>query len=300
MSVNEVHAQIESPACAICGFSDTKPFPWGDYHLNLDHPLHVVQCRHCGMLFMSPRPDSEARLSLLNGKAPEILQPYSSGTADYGSVTRSRAELFRTRLHQLQQILPTSSREDPVRMLDIGASSGVFVNLAHQYGWDAHGVEPSSDEIRSALASGTTLIRSFAETLPYSDDVFNIVHSHHVFEHLADPRKAIGEAYRVLKPGGVVFIEVPNQLDNVMFRRDILLRRVPQRKRSIRSVHHLWFFSRTTLRKLLELAGFEDIHITDHYSWKPNGWRAPFTLLTQFAGKFTFGGYLIRGWGRKS
>jgi hypothetical protein len=84
-----------------------------------------------------------------------------------------------------------------------------------------------------------------------------------------------------------------------MFRRDMLLRRVPQRDRNIRSIHHLWFFSRKTLPALLTAAGFTNVQVEDAYSWTPKGVRAPLTMATQAAGKLAYGGPLIRSYGTR-
>jgi SAM-dependent methyltransferase len=242
---------------------------------------------------MSPRPSQEVRSALFAGDVPDLLKPYSKTTANYSAVTKGRAELFNRRLDQLERLAETG------RLLDVGASSGVLVKLARERGWDAFGVEPSVHGAAEALKEGLPVPRAYAESLPFASESFDVVHSHHVFEHLADPLAAAKEAHRALKPGGLIFVEVPNQLANIMFRRDMLLRRVPRRDRNIRSIHHLWFFSRQTLPALLRRAGFERVRVEDAYYWGPQGLRAPLTYLTQLAGRACFGGPLVRAFGYK-
>jgi hypothetical protein len=98
----------------------------------------------------------------------------------------------------------------------------------------------------------------------------------------------------------LIFIEVPNQFDNIWFRRDMLLRRVKQRERNIRSIHHLWFFSRRTLRQLLERAGFARIAVNDLYPMPSGGWRLPIARIMRAAGSRWYGGVLIQGSGWKA
>ena len=298
MMQNAVIDGTETPPCTICRRQETETFPWGSYHLNLLPPLGVVKCRRCDVLFLSPRPAEPLRHALHSGTVPPLLQPYSHSPANYAAVTEGRTQIFKQRLDQLETL---SRIPDPksVRLLDVGASSGVLLGLARARGWKAQGVEPSADGALSALAAGVQMPRAVAEKLPFRDGVFDIVHSHHVFEHLADPLIAAREAYRVLRPGGVVFIEVPNQLANVMFRRDMILRRVSRRKRNIRSIHHLWFFSRKTLPELLRAAGFTGVEVLDHYYWRPQGLRAPLTLAMQLAGRIAYGGPLVQAYGYK-
>jgi SAM-dependent methyltransferase len=251
------------------------------------------------LLFLSPRPGEANRLELMRGMVPHSLQPYTAKTANYGIVTSFRSALFQERLQLLEGLERAAGHRGQRSLLDIGASSGTLVREARLRGWEAHGVEPSDEGTRAAREDGIALLRGLAETLPIADGAFDVAHSHHVFEHLADPLLAAREAWRVLRPGGLVFVEVPNQFDNILFHRDMLLRRVPQRARNIRSIHHLWFFSRRTLALLLERAGFLGVRVRDQYGARRSGWRLPVAVAMQTAGRFAYGGPLIQAWARK-
>lgn len=291
---------FESVDCTICRLHHVTPFSWGGYHLNLLHPLQIVQCRYCGLYFMSPRPNSGARMQLMQGILPAILQSYDNRTANYASVTTNRHNIFNQRLTRLAELVSTSEIPPPWQLLDVGASAGTLVALAKNKSWQVQGVEPSIEGTQAALRQNKLVLpQAKAEELPWANHSFDIVHAHHVFEHLEDPLLAAKEAWRVLKPGGFIFIEVPNQFDNIMFRRDRLLKRVPQRQRSIRSIHHLWFFSQTTLKRLLQQAGFTDVCVSYKYSWQAHGWRLPFSLITRVIGMFFGGGDLIYAYGQK-
>ena len=88
-----------------------------------------------------------------------------------------------------------------MRVLDIGASSGTFVcSWLDSKGWNASGVEPSIAGVDAAHKHNVYLDHATAEALPYRDEPFDIVHSHHVFEHLADPLVAAQEAGASLGP----------------------------------------------------------------------------------------------------
>lgn len=291
---------FETVACTICRQHDVKPFPWGDHHLNLLKPLAIVQCQRCGLLFMSPRPDGPTRLQLMQGILPATLKDYDKQTANYAAVTRGRTDRFQQRLRQLMALVSLDQTTFP-RMLDVGASAGTLVQLAQKQGWHAYGIEPSVGGTQAALVQNQLVLpQAKAEAIPLVGQWFDVVHAHHVFEHLEDPLLAAREAWRVLKPGSLFFIEVPNQFDNVMFRRDRLLRRVPQRGRNIRSIHHLWFFAQKTLGHLLKEAGFEGVQVHHAYSWQARGWRRPFSFLTRVVGQFAGGGDLIYAYGYKS
>jgi len=290
---------IERPSCTICRTIDAKPYPQGSFHLNLAPPLGVMRCQRCGLSFLSPRPDASLRSALFAGEIPEVLKPYGAQVAHYSAVTETRADVFRERLRVLSDLATRSIAGRRPKLLDVGASSGVLVQQARARGWDAEGIEPSVEGRREARNRQIELLDSAAESLPFSAATFDVVHAHHVFEHLADPLRAAGEARRVLRPGGLLFVEVPNQLDNVSFRRDICFRRVHQRERNMRSIHHLWFFSRRTLRGLFAAAKFQSLGTEDVYGAPAYGWKASLSFLTRGMGKIAFGGPIVRAWGYK-
>lgn len=94
--------------------------------------------------------------------------------------------------------------------LDVGAGAGIvtqmnFKGLAKRVcgvDLDPRVVDnPMLDEGRVSDASG----------IPYEDEVFDVVFSDNVFEHLDDPLSVYREVYRVLKPGGVLLFKTPNK-----------------------------------------------------------------------------------------
>jgi SAM-dependent methyltransferase len=285
---------LEEPDCTICRAHALVVDHWGSFHLNLAPPMGVARCERCRLAFLSPRPGPCLRKALFEGQIPAALTHYARRPANYGAVSRSRTEIIGHRLTQLEALYRRKDAKPLPNLVDIGASSGVFVREAQRRGWKSFGIEPSSEEAQSARREGVDVVRAVAEALPIGTSSVEVAHAHHVFEHLADPLLTAREIFRILRPGGFVFVEVPNQFDNIMFRRDVLFGRVSQRIRNIRSIHHLWFFSARSLRRLMEAAGFNPVQVTDHYSWKPAGWRAPASIATRVIGRFAFGGNIVR------
>jgi len=110
----------------------------------------------------------------------------------------------------------------PLRLLDIGAGAGALVERAASDGLTAYGVEPywpiASERIQ----------RGFAELLPFPDASFDAVTSISVLEHVDDPKQAMTEMARVLRPGGRAFVAIP-ELSGYPFLRMRGLRHVTSR-----------------------------------------------------------------------
>lgn len=58
-------------------------------------------------------------------------------------------------------------------------------------------------------------------SLPFHSNSLDYVISSHVLEHVANPVAALGEWYRVLRPGGIIYLVVPNRLTTWDHTRDL-------------------------------------------------------------------------------
>ncbi len=110
------------------------------------------------------------------------------------------------------------------KLLEVGAGFGTNLALwIKHFDVDGYGVEPNSigfnegflGSVKLFAANGINPDRmkaSAGESLPFDDSTFDIVYSANVLEHTADPVKVLEESIRVLRPGGLLHMEMPNFL----------------------------------------------------------------------------------------
>ena len=97
------------------------------------------------------------------------------------------------------------------RVLDVGCGTGVLLERlgsAHP-GLALHGVDPTEamlDRARERCAERVDLKRGEAEALPFGDGEFDVVLSVSALHYFSDPRRAISEMARVLRPGGTLVV----------------------------------------------------------------------------------------------
>jgi len=98
-------------------------------------------------------------------------------------------------------------------------------------------------------------VKADAHYLPFKDDSFEEVYSHHVLEHLDNPFKALSEMIRVARHK-VVF-NVPHRFDR-------------EQKRAIKLRTHKHIFTTNSVKQLLSLLNIKKYHISINYSPFPN------------------------------
>jgi SAM-dependent methyltransferase len=97
------------------------------------------------------------------------------------------------------------SMKPGARVLDLGCASGSFPVEA-----TLAGVVRVDREAPKELTPNTRFVQGDAAALPFADGAFDAVISNHSLEHFADLRGALREMGRVIRPGGSLFVAVPD------------------------------------------------------------------------------------------
>jgi len=121
-------------------------------------------------------------------------------------------------MEALPVLLRHRPTESDLPLVDIGCGMGSTVMLAHHLGVPATGIEPGVGELTLArerwgaagFSSPTPFLRGSGEHLPFAGGRASAVLLHDVLEHVADWKAVLGEARRILMPGGVMYIKGPS------------------------------------------------------------------------------------------
>jgi 2-polyprenyl-3-methyl-5-hydroxy-6-metoxy-1,4-benzoquinol methylase len=125
----------------------------------------------------------------------------------------------RNYITQVESSLQTSLQGK--KILEVGSGMGMFVVVSRKLGLNVQGIEPCAnsyndlnDAINELLSQNNipndAILREAGEKLPWPDQTFDIVVAFQVLEHVADPAQTLRECLRVLKPGGKLFMDMPN------------------------------------------------------------------------------------------
>jgi SAM-dependent methyltransferase len=136
------------------------------------------------------------------------------------------------------------------RLLEVGCDVGYLIEAARKDGFsEIYGCEPNpvAREIASRIPQ-TNITDLFYEHWTLPEDHFDALTLIHVLDHLVDPMTVLRKALVELRAGGILFAVVHDV--------DCLIARVTGERFPPFNLYHHYFFSKRTLRKLLEAAGF--------------------------------------------
>jgi SAM-dependent methyltransferase len=239
--------------CAICGQVDDVLIL---YRSTL--PAHTVKvdpyaahyqinrCRRCELVYSSPIFDDV-----------EVAGLYMNSL--HGNVAGGE-EVNARRTMALYYDLVKPHLPGRRRILDVGCDVGFLLDVARGDGFgDLYGIEPNP-VARAAAAElpGARISSRFYEEQDFPDDHFDFIALVHVLDHLVDPRRVLERARRHLRPHGVILVVVHDV-------RSLLARVMGERFPPYNLYHH-YFFSKTTLSRLVEFGGFEPVWVGRTYN----------------------------------
>ncbi len=128
---------------------------------------------------------------------------------------RGSRELIKSRLRiYLPFVIPLKAIYDDCRVIDLGCGRGEWLELMVEEEFEAQGVDLDESMLAISNATGLSVVKS--DIIEYlqkiQDNSVEIVSGFHIIEHISSDSLQIlvKEAFRVLKPGGLLILETPN------------------------------------------------------------------------------------------
>lgn len=254
--------------CVLCDGTRGVPDPRWRGFLELMPPYDVLRCPACSLRWLSPRPNANGYAALYSDAM--YFGGAGASPTDYAGLAKARVDYMRSRIGHVERM---TGKAGSLSMLDYGAATGEFVRAAHDAGHACIGIELSDDARTAAEQKNGVHLLAAGHASELGDAQFDVVHMNHVLEHMPDPLAHLRWCARVLKSGGLLVSEVPNQFDNDLDRLRRLLYIGGKRPQfDAYSLHHTYFFTPMTMRMLLSKAGFEVVKLATFNSDKTPLW----------------------------
>lgn len=208
---------------------------------NIQKPEKIFRCNVCGLTFAQQ--DSN-------------LSYYADGYSEM--VDQEYIEEERGRRQSSIEILKRIERHKKKgRLLEIGCANGFFIDEARRRNWEVYGVEISKWAV--AYAKENLNLNVFMGPLKeagFADEFFDLIVMSDVIEHLTDPKYTLLELRGILKNDGILYVNTPNISS--------LISRILRAKWWGINKFHLFYFSKSTLEKMLDACGFKVKRYSSH------------------------------------
>jgi 2-polyprenyl-3-methyl-5-hydroxy-6-metoxy-1,4-benzoquinol methylase len=234
-------------------------------------PFLITECNSCDLVRTEPVLTDDELNKYYD------IQYFGSDKAKFSSLAETltrffsylRARSILSRINRNPLFLHTNSSP---KILDIGCGRGNLLKALKQLKCDCCGIERTEFPVDTSLKN-IRIYKEKLEDISFAESLFDAVVIWHVLEHVDNPVETLREASRILKPGGIIAIAVPNfgSFQARLFRESWFHLDLPR---------HRYHFTQHTLLRLLDKNGFKIIR-RHTFSLEQN----PFGFIQSFFNK---------------
>jgi 2-polyprenyl-3-methyl-5-hydroxy-6-metoxy-1,4-benzoquinol methylase len=232
------HQHMGFEVCPVCGQNGAREWLRAPDRMHGRQQIYTLaRCPSCTLVWLSHPPTPQ-----------EMSEHY---TPEYHRLISGAGETSPLRWSKHKEELRPYKQAGA--LLDLGCSSGAFLQSLREEPWELFGIEMSSECAQRAEArSGAKVYVGDILEAPFAPGSFDVITCFDVLEHLYEPRKVMSKVKTWLKPNGIFYVFVPNvdSAEARVFGRYWCGLELPR---------HLFHYSPTSLRYLAKSVGLHEV-----------------------------------------
>lgn len=232
-------------SCPNCGDKNISfVFSVKDYTVSGER-FEIWECKNCTQRFTQNIPGKEEI-----GKYYQSENYISHSETSKGLINSLYHKVRKRTLVQKRKLIENATGKNTGNILDVGCGTGAFLNTMKDAKWNTTGLEPDSKAREKALELYGLKLEQIEKFYCLPVQTFDAITMWHVLEHVHDLHDYINQLKKLLKPGGKLFIAVPNytSYDAEIYKEFWAAYDVPR---------HLYHFSPESMKKLLNTHGMK-------------------------------------------
>ncbi|MEO7801686.1 MAG: class I SAM-dependent methyltransferase, partial [Ginsengibacter sp.] len=191
--------------CPVCNSEQIYKQLSAKDHTVSGEEFEIWECSNCSLRFTQNVPAKEDI-----GKYYQSENYVSHSESKRGVINRLYHLVRKRTLKSKQRLLEKYTELKTGKLLDIGAGTGAFLNTMQTAGWQIRGLEPDETARANALELYNIELLPSEELFAQVPVYYDAITMWHVLEHVHDLHDYITQIHKLLKPGGMAFIAVPN------------------------------------------------------------------------------------------
>lgn len=215
--------------CNLCGYENFKPI------ISVDK-INIIKCENCGLKFLNPINNTNNYEEFYNGHT-NFLDSYERGI-------EWRREIANQRINSIKKLINIKMG---LKLLDIGCATGIFLEVAQRNNFESYGLDLSNTMVNYGKGKYPEIdfrCGDITQAL-YEEGLFDVVTVFDTLGYSEDPKKALEQIYKIIKPGGLLYMSNLNA--------DILL----YLYKDLYSFNY--YFNKDNLQRYLSDIGFKNI-----------------------------------------
>jgi SAM-dependent methyltransferase len=188
---------LNSEPCPVCGQEGARVYLRApDRYHGREESYALVRCSKCSLVWLSHPPMPQEMHQHYTDAYHKLISAAGQNSPDARWGFRKVA---------IEQYKKSGA------ILDLGCSSGSFLQYMGKESWKLHGIEMSAEGAREAEATtGAQVFTGDILDAPFPNESFDVITCFDVLEHLYNPRAILARVGEWLKPGGIFYVLVPN------------------------------------------------------------------------------------------
>jgi len=217
----------------------------------------IINCKNCQFIHINPIPSNKELLDFYQNDYYQKTKP------DYIRGNEKDMKYQNYTFDEKLDFLEKKISKKQKKILDIGSGPGFFLRRAKRRGWNILGIEPSPIACEYAKKQKIPTIQKFFHEVNAKEiGKFDVIHTFDVLEHVNNPINILKKSYSLLKKGGIIVIEVPNDFNPLQE----IVQKSSKKKEywvtlssKLKKFDHINYFNFESISKLVKKTGFNII-----------------------------------------
>lgn len=220
--------------------------------------VSVIECKQCEFSHLVPLPEIDEKADFYEN---EFYETFSD---DYIEKHKQDLAWWEIEHKEKYALFESLLGDKKGSLLDVGSGPGMFLKVGAELGWNVEGIEPGKSAWEfSTKTLGLTVHQAYLDERNVADfGQYDVVHLNNVLEHTIDAGAFVAMLKKLVRPGGLLVVTVPNDfnpLQNIVH--DVLEK--PQWW--VAPLQHLNYFTPESLAKCMERQGLTPVKTTGSF-----------------------------------